>query len=189
MYKRKCPNCERTVKHKNYCSYRFSIRTNRRCILCRPVQPPNRPKPDTIIRMSKERSGKGNPMYGKHHSKKIKLIIGKASKARIRTPHTEETKKKLRESQLKKSIPNYNPDACRIIDKFGKKHGYMFQHAMNGGEVRVIGYSLDGYDKEKNVVIEYYENVHRKRWRKDLCRKRQIMKYLGCKFIELKEWQ
>ncbi len=31
---------------------------------------------------------------------------------------------------------------------------------MNGGEVIISGYSLDGYDKDKNVVFEYDEPKH-----------------------------
>jgi hypothetical protein len=59
-------------------------------------------------------------------------------------------------------VPSFNPKACKIIDEFGKKHGYTFQHAMNGGEVTLGGYFVDGYDKENNVVIEYYEPFHKK---------------------------
>jgi len=39
------------------------------------------------------------------------------------------------------------------------------------------------------VVIEYYENAHKRRVDKDERRKQEIIEYLGCKFIELKEWE
>jgi hypothetical protein len=48
---------------------------------------------------------------------------------------------------------------------------------------------VDGYDKEKNTVIEFYENHHRKNWRDDLVRQRRIIKAIECKFIVLKEWE
>lgn len=67
------------------------------------------------------------------------------------------------------------------------------QNAMNGGEyhIKELGYFVDGYDKEKNVVIEYYEMWHHKfkNALKDERRKKNIINYIGCKFIELKEWE
>lgn len=98
-------------------------------------------------------------------------------------------RQKMRETALNRVYPRYNPNACKIIDDYGKKYGYMFQHALNGGEFRVTGYAVDGYDAKKNVVIEYYENHHKKQWRKDLIRQRRIMKHLKCKFIVIKEWK
>ena len=87
--------------------------------------------------------------------------------------------------------PNYNIEACKIMEEYGKANGYNFQHAENGGEYRIpeLGYWVDGYDKTKNVVIEYYENAHKRRVDKDERRKQEIIEYLGCKFIELKEWE
>lgn len=79
--------------------------------------------------------------------------------------HSEKTKEKLRNYKLeqieqKGTKINFNSNACEFIHEFGKKYGYNFQHALNGGEVVVYGYSLDGYDKEKNIVFEYDEPKH-----------------------------
>jgi len=111
--------------------------------------------------------GENHPMYGKHHS--------------------EETRRKMREAALNRVTPNFNPIACQRIDEYGHKYGYHFQHALNGGEVHIIGYSVDGYDKGKNVVIEYYEKKHLRMKKQDARRKRRIIEHLGCKFIELRE--
>lgn len=85
--------------------------------------------------------------------------------------------------------PNYNKKGCEVIEEYGLKHGYNFQHAENGGEVYLesIGYWLDGYDREKNVVVEYMEKYHRYRTKKDSTRKKEIIELLGCKFIEIWE--
>jgi hypothetical protein len=85
--------------------------------------------------------------------------------------------------------PNFNPDACNLIDKYGLQNGYSFQHAMNGGEYYIseLGYWVDGYDKEKNVVIEYYEKEHERKKDRDENRKQEIINLLNCQFIELKE--
>jgi hypothetical protein len=88
-------------------------------------------------------------------------------------------------------FPNFNPKACQLIEDYGKEHGYNFQHALNGGEyhIKELGYWVDGYDKEKNVVIEYMEKSHlsSKKKEKDLKRKEEIISLLKCKFIEIWE--
>lgn len=84
-------------------------------------------------------------------------------------------------------VPKYNPKACEIIDEYGLKEGYNFQHALNGGEFRFkdIKVWVDGYDKENNVVIEYNEKHHYlpKMILLDKIRRELIMKHLKCKFI------
>ena len=88
--------------------------------------------------------------------------------------------------------PAFNKDACKIIDEFGHKHDYKFTHAMNGGEffIKELGYWVDGYDKNKNVVIEIDENHHFTKEGKlsenDIRRQREIEEFLKCKFIRLK---
>jgi len=83
--------------------------------------------------------------------------------------HTEKSKQKMRLSAIKRIekqcgqlSPSYNPEACKLIDKLGKENKYKFQHAENGGEfyIKELGYWVDGYDKEKNIVIEVDEQHH-----------------------------
>lgn len=78
----------------------------------------------------------------------------------------EEFKQKCRENKLRQIQQQgvqrtYNPHACAFMDNIGKKFGWNLRHAMNGGEVNVVGYSLDGYDSKKNIVFEYDEPKHR----------------------------
>jgi hypothetical protein len=135
-------------------------------------------------------------LIGHKHSDLTKKKIGLSSLGRH---HTDESRRKIRVSLIKtlekryskKIYPLYNPDACKIIDEYGKKNGYNFQHALNGGEFYVedLGYWVDGYDRDKNVVIEYYEPWHEAEIRKvkDVRRKKEIIDKLHCKFIILKE--
>ena len=134
-------------------------------------------------------------------SEETKLKISQANKGKkgsthfLGKKHSTETKKKMRVSRLKylkltnNVFPNYNFEACKIIDGYGKKHGYKFQHAMNGGEfhIKKLGYFVDGYDKEKNVVIEYYEKRHKYREKRDKMRENEIKNYLNCEFIVINE--
>lgn len=104
-----------------------------------------------------------------------------------------EVKEKIRLSGAFKSLfPNYNIKAIPIIEEYGKKYGYNFQHAENGGEYYVdgLGYYLDGYDNEKNVVIEIDESHHFNKdgslKQSDVIRQEKIEKLLSCKFIRIK---
>lgn len=104
-----------------------------------------------------------------------------------------EIKEKIRKSGAYKELfPNYNINSIRIIDEYGKKHGYNFKHAENGGEYYVdkLGYYLDGYDIDKNVAIEIDEQHHFTKTgelrEKDIIRQRKIEQKLGCKFIRIR---
>ena len=46
-----------------------------------------------------------------------------------------------------------------------------------------LGYIVDGYDKENNIVYEVYEKRHEKQIEKDLERENEIRKKLNCNFI------
>ena len=112
-------------------------------------------------------------------------------------PHTSKTKQKIRNSTIKyiteskgKCVPRYNRDSIRIIENFGKKYNYNFRHAENGGEyyLKELGYFLDAYDKENNIVLEIDEKHHFKNGKlrkKDVVRQKEIEEYLNCRFIRI----
>ena len=124
--------------------------------------------------------GANNPFYGKFHTEKTKKIIRLKFHKRMQEKYG-----------IDGACPMYNPSACNTIDIYGKENGYKFQHALNGGEfyIKELGYWVDGYDKQKNVVIEYYESHHKKQVKRDSIRIREIKNVLGCKIIILKEWK
>lgn len=70
--------------------------------------------------------------------------------------------------------------------------GNDWQH-FDGGEyhIKELGYWVDGYDKENNIVYEYDERQHFNSagslCDKDARRQREIAEYLGCKFVRVKE--
>lgn len=141
------------------------------------------------VETRKKMVGSNHPMFGKHLSEAHKK---KLSEANLRKPKSAETRKNMRMAAIARIernsgqvSPNYNPMACKIIDIYGKQHGYSFQHAENGGEyhIKELGYWVDGYDKEKNVVIEVYEPWHSKTKDRDEKRQQEITNHLGCEFI------
>ena len=169
---KQCPECASIINFTNKYKYERSIKNNS---LCRPCS----------------KKGKLNPMFGKQP-----INIG--------VKHTSETKQKMRVSTINyiekiklnggQISPNYNLNSISIIEQKAKELGiFDLQHAENGGEyyIKELGYWIDGYSKEKNVVIEYDEKHHfdetgnlRER---DVVRQAEIEKLLGCKFIRIKE--
>lgn len=85
--------------------------------------------------------------------------------------------------------PAFNKKACDYIDLLNAKMGWHLQHALNGGEVRVGPYYLDGYDKYLNIAFEYDEPRHNKLHIKnhDITKQNFIIKELGCKFYRYNE--
>lgn len=134
---------------------------------------------EEIKRAGSERwSGENNPNYGNA------------------IQFTTEYKKNLRKAHLKRIqakgievYPNYNPSSIPILEEYARKNNLNLQHAENGGEfyIEELGYWVDGYDSEKNVVVEYYENHHYRQSDRDNSRKKEIIDHLGCTFIEIWE--
>jgi len=119
--------------------------------------------------------GEGNPMFGKTHTDESIL--------KMRISRIEELKGKFGQTS-----PNYNPSSIPIIEAKAKELGITdLQHAENGGEFSVLGYFVDGYSAEKNIVIEYDESYHKRQVEKDNKRQIEIEKYLNCTFIRLAE--
>lgn len=136
--------------------------------------------------------------YGEEIGKQNYVEFGKSISRSLKGRKiTDETKSKIRNSKierirsLKNDInPFYNPIACKFIDEYGNKNGYNFQHAENGGEIKLpIGFFLDGYDSDKNVVIEYYEKHHYdilgNLKEKEINREIEIINYLNCILIRV----
>ncbi|MBC8428554.1 hypothetical protein H8D04_01585 [bacterium] len=138
------------------------------------------------------RTGSLNPFYNKHHSEETITYLSEINKRENLSKNRLQQMSEDATNRVKKlGMPsvNYNPESCKLIENYGKEHGYNFQHAENGGEYKIkvhdTYYFADGYDKEQNVVIEIYENHHRWNKKYDEIRKRKIIESLNCKFIEV----
>ncbi len=121
-------------------------------------------------------SGENNPMFGRKHS--------------------EESCKKRRISRIKEIeykngyiFPNYSINACKFFEYLNKEFNLKGLHALNGGEfyIKDLGYFLDYYESDLNLVIEWDEKSHKYKKKKDKIREDEIIKYLKCTFIRIKE--
>lgn len=207
-YYKDCPRCKCKMKYPTSYELNRSIKGEQKCHSCK-LQCA-KPK----IFTDEHRKNLSIARTGKPMSLNVKLALAKANCGRKQSKETLERRSASWKQYIKENgtgtwrigtaerlrrqadnngqtYPCYNPAACKIIEEYGKKHGYNFQHAENGGEfcIKELGYFVDGYDKEKNVVIEYYEKRHnnKKKALRDVKRQDEIVNLLGCKFIILTE--
>lgn len=85
---------------------------------------------------------------------------------------------------------NFNHKACEYIDQLNLKNNWKLQHALNGGEIQIGPYFLDGYDKINNIAFEYNERAHYTSEEKithDRKRAEYIVKQLHCSFYVFNE--
>lgn len=216
MFSRKCSVCPKRITYPTVRALKRANKSNSKCVWCRSLKPtPIKNCPDCGVQQTysnrsdltsaiknnaKCRDCAWNDKIGKPRSEET---IKKISLSRKGTPAwnsgksglcSAETRNKMRLSALARLErnhgqikPNYSPTACKIIEEYGEKNGYNFQHAENGGEFYIseLGYWVDGYDKEKNVVIEYYEKHHGRTKERDRQRQHEITNHLRCEFIIL----
>lgn len=135
-----------------------------------------------------------------NNKRRISCLLADCGKTNIGRIHTEESKRKRRIKMIEKLQkincnfhPPYNPKGCAFFNKIMEDTGVFIQHAENGGETHLkdLGYWLDGYDKENNIVYEFDENKHHyingQLCEKDIIRQQNIIDYLKCKFIRIRE--
>jgi hypothetical protein len=140
----------------------------------RMIENPPMKNPESVLKMVRTRKENGS------------YVTSPETILKIRLKFIERIK------QLKgQFFPAYNHSSIQIIEQYGLENGFNFSHAENGGEFRIseLGYWPDGYDKEHNVVIEFYEKHHYDIFgnlkERELERERQIMNCLNCKFIRI----
>ena len=196
---RNCPICKKKLFYSNIKTKIRADKENRICQHC---------VGDIAIKSRKPFSEDTKNKIGIHRKNKTYGELGivvdlkargeKISKSKKGKSFTNEHKLELRKSRIhfikKYGIggPSFNPDACKYFDELNKQNGWDLQHALNGGEFYLteLGYWLDAYDKERNIVVEYDEPYHYKNENVklyDYNRMRNIITYLQCKFLRYNE--
>jgi len=117
----------------------------------------------------------------------------KKSKDSIEKQRKTQIEQRRRKGLSNKFRPNFSELACTLFDKISSLCNIHIQHGLNGGEYNIVelGFWVDGYDKENNIVFEFDEARHFNNdgslKEKDILRQRSIEQYLQCKFIRLNE--
>jgi hypothetical protein len=205
MYKRICKKCGNEIFHKTEKLLKRAIKLDRVCYSCSNTE--------KAIGENNSMFGKKHTEETKLKikEKRKKQVITEETRDKMSISHKQrleefnhwvgkkhslETIEKMKLNVSKRIIdnkwhPSFNREACLKIEEYGKQYGFNFQHALNGGEffIEELGYWVDGYDKEKNVVIEYYEPAHKYFVERDEKRINNIKEFLNCEVIILKEWE
>ncbi len=158
--------------------------------------------------MSVVMTGKKYKSRSKEHSKKLKIFLKghipwnknksgmfsdetiqkmrNVKLGKIRSPRSEETKRKIRLTAIQYRKDNDLPymmagkNEKELLDKQEiKDHCKIIRNY----EIKELGYFPDGYCKETNTVYEVYERYHTWKVFKDLERENKICRYLGCDFV------
>lgn len=116
---------------------------------------------------------------GKKHSPEAKLKMRLSAIQRI----------KIAKFNGNQFYPSYNKSSIDILEKYAIENDLKLNHAENGGEIYIkeLGYWVDAYDLEKNVVVEFFEENHKYRIEKDEIRMKEIINFLGCEFVIINE--
>ena len=97
----------------------------------------------------------------KINSERMKGESNPSKRKDVREKQSIAGKKRMAKSGANFPIhPNYNTEGCKIIEKYGTKHGFNFQHAENGGEVCIGGIFPDCLDEQRKTIIEIDEKYH-----------------------------
>lgn len=169
MFQKECPVCKGVQIYSCEKSLRNAIRQGRICRHCA-VKASHCNSPRTFFQMAQ---------YKEKMSASLKNV-------RKSDSYGGRFKQKCRENKLlqiqKQGIQRtFNERACKFMDMINDKFGIHLQHGRNGGEVNVIGYSLDGYDSSRKIVFEYDEPKHHIKIhkRKDIIRQERIISALN----------
>lgn len=182
---RECPSCSNIITYKNERQRHLAIHRNGICRKCASINREYKLNKDTrkdfdII--------DGKIMYYRFCPNCNDKIYYKSPSHRNQLRDKKCICRKC--FKLDKFVyPNFNKSACLFFDTLNKENNWNLQHALNGGEFYVdrLHYFLDAYDKEKNIVVEWYEKHHFNTdgsiKKKDLGRIDDIIKSLQCRFI------
>jgi hypothetical protein len=191
---RKCSGCDIDLEYSSYHSWWWANRHNQVCRGC--AHTGKILTDETKRKISLVVSGKGNPMYGHHHTKKVKQFISlnnKGNRSKSGQICDADTKMNMRKAAIKRikiqgTSRSYNPVACDFMDAIKK---YKFLHARNSSdEYQFRGYFADGYDKNRNIWFEYDEPHHYRNGllkKKDFFRMREVIDNLHCRFLRYNE--
>jgi len=188
IYRRNCPKCNKELTYSCYITYIRQERKNKLCVSCtqdwkKNIGPFIRKCPvcnDDII--SKDKRQRDRSL------KRDRLCLSCSISRKNRLRHQRD-----RARYGKISVPCFNRKSCGYFDNLNNQNNWELQHALNGGEyyLKDLGYWLDGYDKKRNIAIEYDEKYHYTKngelKKKDIDRMNEICHYLKCRFYRYNE--
>lgn len=181
-FSKHCPICNSKMTYIHKCHLNESIRKNRMCKNCKinlsiGTIPPNKGVPcseETKLKIGASSSIKNKERYSNEEErKKTSLFVKKAM-------HRPEIRKKHLEGLLRSKWIKVRTDKgqLELIEKRNRL-GFNFEPNYQVKTDSDLFY-VDGYDKEKNVVLEYDSKYHLRKTQKekDLIRQHKIINIL-----------
>ena len=166
-----CPKCGKEQVYFLLKNYNKAIKLNRQCRNC---------MFGSVEYKIKHKINSSNMWKDEIHINKLQQIHNSEEYKRKRRIISQ---KILNIRFGKGNLANVSKKASEFINYINKTNNWNLQHAFNGGEYEIGGYSLDGYDKEKNIVLEYDEPYHYdifgKLREKDIIRQKNIINELN----------
>lgn len=146
--------------------------------------------PKQLIQWSECKKGKNNYWYGRSLSDNHKKNISIAKTGIKMGSDFCITQSNIRKLKLPKGQwANFNELACEYFDWLNMFMNWNGNHAKNGGEVRLGRYTVDYYEPNLNLVIEWDENHHYNKYGnlkdEDMKRQRKIIDALDCRFYRI----
>jgi len=174
-----CPECNKIIKFTRSDVLFKSIKENKSCKSCSFKDKIYTEERNKKISISRE--GKPSNMMGKRHSKETKLKIGKSNTTSIKKAWTNPDIRKKYLRYNKWINTRLDKGQLELLEKWNRL-GFRFQPNFQLKTDKFL-YYLDGYDKEKNVVLEYDSRYHNSPTQKEKDYKRQtiIIEYLNPK--------
>lgn len=180
---KECPQCKNIIYFCNKYRLQDSINKNRGCNSC-------------------SKMGNKNPQYGKIYTEEEKKYYGSLVK---NSPKYQEFHKSGKSAEISRNliinrilqygIPiGVNKNACLFFDKLNNKLKWNGKHAFNNitkMEHKELGYLLDYYEPNLNLIIEwdeerhYYKNGILKE--NDIKRQNNLINKLNCYFYRIRE--
>lgn len=194
---RQCIVCKNDIQYKNRYTFLIAVRKNSKCDKC-----------CQNIRKNKKPYTRNCPFCNRviEHKQKSHLTFAIKNKRKCKycaNNHSNdlEFRKKQRLAKINylkrvsnfQLSPTFNERACEYFDNLNIINSWSLIHAKNGGEfyIKEIGYWIDAYDKERNIVVEYDEPRHYDKngnlRKKDIDRMNEICKHLSCQFWRYNE--
>ena len=186
-YKKNCSDCNVEIIYSCKSSYKIGIKRNSKCSNC-----------SANSRVIKWGWNKSNIRLCPQCKSILNYSnVGHCTQAEKKKQVCRKCSNELRKQNILENLKgkhtwaNYNPKSCEYFNNLNIKNKWNLQHALNGGEVKILNYFVDAYDKEKNIVVEYDESYHYTKQgnlkQKDVLRQQRIMTHLGCKFFRYNE--
>lgn len=188
-----CPVCESEMSYSLFKLLKYSVENNVWCHKCAGKK--------TIETRIKRKNLYGNRNQSVYSKRKLSLLHKGKNNPFYGKKHTIETRRKLRLNTIKyiekikggKMFPLYNKKSCEYFHNIEKERGWNGYYATKSGEffIKDLGYWVDYYEPNENVVIEWDEPTHYEiageLKRKDKERMLEIKNHLKCKFFRFNQ--